>query len=242
MPERIAALLHAVGILLSYGRHLADTIRHRAAAPASPPSPLYFGTASLSVIFARLQRGLTLAAALERVLLACAASGRDIEFPAPRIRTTAALARRRAGARAGESPAAPRWPRCTDRDDSDAATPEQFDARVRRQPIGQTIVEICLDLAVVPGLCTGAFWNELFDLIRNHGGSVATLMRERSRREEAFEQEQDRNPIRGWAWWDATRETLRQALGFFIGEDPVDPFSPSPAPGVPAAALATGPP
>jgi hypothetical protein len=28
------------------------------------------------------------------------------------------------------------------------------------------MVEICIDLAVVPGLCTCAFWNHLFEIIQ----------------------------------------------------------------------------
>jgi hypothetical protein len=35
--------------------------------------------------------------------------------------------------------------------------------------------EICLALAVVPGLCTGAFWNELFQIY--FGGGVVTVMK-----------------------------------------------------------------
>ena len=33
MPEHIAFILHAVGILLDYGRHLFATVRHRATTP-----------------------------------------------------------------------------------------------------------------------------------------------------------------------------------------------------------------
>ena len=61
------------------------------------------------------------------------------------------------------------------------------------------------------------------------GGNVGTVMREKSRREQAFIQEQDST----WDWLQLKRDAVRQTLGFFIGEAPVDPF---------AAALATGPP
>jgi hypothetical protein len=111
-------------------------------------------------------------------------------------------------------------------------TLEQLERQVRRRPLGRTIVDICLDLAVVPGLCTGPFWNELFDLIRCHGGSIVTLVLERRRREQAFEQEQDRHPTPGWSRSPPRRETIRELLGFFIGEPPA----------APCAASATGPP
>jgi hypothetical protein len=117
------------------------------------------------------------------------------------------------------------------------ATLEQLEAQVRRRPLGRTIVDICLDLAVVPGLCTGAFWNELFDLACCHGGSIARLVQERCRREQAFGREQDTHPTPARNWSNPGRQTIRQVLGFFIGEDPVAPFA-LPAP----AGAATGPP
>ena len=180
-----------------------------------------------------------LATALERVLLARAASGRDIEVrgtPHPHDRKPARPARRRRRA-ASRAALAAATMTTTPRRTPGSLRPAHAASRSARPSWKSASIS-----AVVPGLCTGAFWNELFDIIRNHGGSVATLMRERSRREVAFEHEQDRNPTQGWNWWDQTREILRQALGFFVGEQPVDPFSPSAAPGVPGAALATGPP
>ena len=121
-------------------------------------------------------------------------------------------------------------------------TLEELEAQVRRRPLGRTLVDICLDLAVVPGFCTGPFWNELFDSIRLHGGSVATLMQEKARREEAFCKEQDRKPGSNWDWQGLRRDALRRVLGFFIGEVADDPFDPLPEPYAPAAAVATGPP
>jgi hypothetical protein len=121
-------------------------------------------------------------------------------------------------------------------------TLQELQARARRRPLGQTIMEICLDLAVVPGFCTGPFWNELFDLVRSYGGTLTTFMQERRRREKAFSDEQDRVLATGWTWWDQERETIRSALGFFIGETPVTPFGLAPAVCLPAATVATGPP
>ena len=108
---------------------------------------------------------------------------------------------------------------------------------MRRRPLGRTLVDICLDLAVVPGLCTGTFWNELFDAMRCYGGSVAGLMRERNRREQVFDREQDSSPTQNYDWLDR-RPMVRQVLGFFIGGEPVLPLQ---LPTTTAAA-ATGPP
>src|ERR1700728_3412027 len=80
MPARIVALLHTVRIMLGFGRHLAETVTHRSAGPDLNPIAACFGTGRLGAILAHLQRGLLRAAALERLLLARAARGRDIQF------------------------------------------------------------------------------------------------------------------------------------------------------------------
>ena len=87
MPEYIAAVLHAVSILLGYGRHLLATVHHRATAPTFPTIAACFGTANLSTILAHLNRGILRATALERFLLARAATGRDINIVTRRTRT-----------------------------------------------------------------------------------------------------------------------------------------------------------
>ena len=114
-------------------------------------------------------------------------------------------------------------------------TLEDLERQVRRRTFGRTIAEICVDLAVVPGFCTSAFWNQLFELMYYLGGGVVTVMQEKHRREHAFAQQQDRIPGSNWNWLHQKRDVVRQVLGFFIGEPPVDPFAQ-------AAAPATGPP
>ena len=114
-------------------------------------------------------------------------------------------------------------------------TLQDLERQVRRRPIGRTIHDICGDLAVVPGFCTAPFWNVLHEIMHHLGGSVATLMRQKTKRREAFVKQQEHNPDANWDWLDMTRDAARQVLGFFIGEPPVNPFDP-------AAALATGPP
>src|SRR5580704_11454643 len=77
LPNNIAVLLHAVGVLLTYGRHLIETVRHRAAAPNFNAIAACFGTDNLSTILAHLNRGILRTVALQRVLLARAATGQD---------------------------------------------------------------------------------------------------------------------------------------------------------------------
>jgi hypothetical protein len=250
MPARIAALLHTVRILLGFGRHLAETATHRSASTDFNPIAACFGTGRLSAIIAHLQRGILRATALERVLLARAARDLDIDIVAPREHAAATPAAP-ADPPVEPSTEAPVTRRVARRPSRPAGwndpelympTLEELEAQVRRRPIGRTLVDICLDLAVVPGFCTGPFWNELFDSIRLGGGSVATLMQEKTRREEAFSKEQDRKPGSNWDWLKMGRDALRRALGFFIGEAADDPFDPFPELYGSPAAVATGPP
>ncbi len=273
MPARIAAFLHTVRILLGFGRHLAETAKDRSASTDFNAVAVCFGTSRLCAILAHVQRGLLRAAALERVLLARAARGRDIQFVFPRERqataaaTTATLttpgdppvaeqpavqpaepsaeppvAEQSAEAPSAPKPARPSRPFGWNDPELFMPTPQQLEAQVRRRPLGRTIVDICLDLAVMPGFCTGPFWNTLFDSIRLHGGSVAVLMLEKVRREEAFSEEQDKKIGSNWDWQEMDREALRRVLGFRIGEVADDLFNPLPKPYAQAAAVATGPP
>jgi hypothetical protein len=247
-PERIGALLHVVRVLLAYGRHLADTVTLRATAPSFPAIAACFGTIDLPIILARLHRGILRAAALERVLLARAARGRDIAFARARIRPDASYPAPADPTRKAANPLEPkpapqpvRRFRATDPTDFHSPSLEELERRLRRRPLGRTLVDICLDLAVVPGFWTGTFWNELFDIMQWYGGSVASLMRERNRREQAFDREQDRRPTQNCDWLNLRRQTVRQVLGFFIGGEPVLPLH-LPTATAAAIATATGPP
>src|ERR1700679_1527569 len=90
IPARIAALLHTVRIMLGFGRHLAATVQHRSVSPGFNVIAACFGTRRLYAILAHLERGILRAKALEHVLLARAARGRDIRFAVPGERASAA--------------------------------------------------------------------------------------------------------------------------------------------------------
>jgi hypothetical protein len=250
VPEHIAFILHAVRILLGYGRHLLATVRHRSTAPTFTTIAAAFGTANLPTILAHLNRGILRAAALERMLLARAATGRDINIPPPRIRADEAqpVPACPHAEQPADQPAAPKAaprpyrPTGWNNPEFFMPTPEELDRQVRRRALGRTIIDICLDLGVVPGFCTGAFWNHVFEIMHYLGGNLATLMRERARRGDAFAQQPESSPESNWDWRDPRRDAIRQVLGFFIGEEPVDPSGQSPTPCALAAALATGPP
>jgi hypothetical protein len=250
VPERIAEILSIIAILAEYGRHLADTIEHRAVWRGFATIAQFFGTAALPVILARIRRGIMRAVALERVLLERAARGRDLVFLAPReySRRQAQPAappppEPAAGSAAGPQPAALRPARRIGPDEPltlDALpSMEQLEAEIRRRPLGCTIAAICRDLGAAPTLCAGPFWSRLFDAIRCYRGSVNVVL-EMRRREKRFDKEHWKHP--NLALPEESREGVRRVLGFFIGEPPIDPFRSVITPSAPVATAATGPP
>ena len=60
---------------------------------------------------------------------------------------------------------------------------EELEAEVRRCTVARAIAYVCMDLAVVPGFCTGAFWNDLFQTLRDLSSSLGALYKVRDRRE-----------------------------------------------------------
>jgi hypothetical protein len=186
MPEHIVFILHAVGILLGYGRHLLGTVRQRAAAPTFPTIAACFGTANLTFILAHLNRGILRAAAPERFLLARAATGRDIDIPAP------AFARRNHHSR--QRTLKPSHQR--------TSQPGPKPSHVRR----------CRDLQRSRRCARPLhrrLWNHLYEIMHYLGGDVGAVMREKNRREQKFIQEQDST----WDWLQLKPDEIRQVLG-----------------------------
>jgi len=241
IPERLAALLHVVRVLLGHGRRLVEIVPDRAANVEFATLAGVWGTYTLPTILARLQRGILRAMALERYLLARAAKGRDIAYVYARQRTPAKPAAEphegEPAARTAEPPAKPQTepqdapgPKrpSFDPDDLRIPGPEELDAEVRRRPFGRTILAICMDLAVIPGFCTGHFWNQISDTLQFYGGSFTTLFKIREHREVSFQKERDKKPETwNFAWKHPPLETVRQVIGYLIGEVPIlDPFDP----------------
>ena len=228
LPQNIADLLTVLHILVGYGAHLAETLERRAAARTFSAIAQFFGTARVPAIRARLARGLLRCMALERVLLARAARGRDLVFYKPRApRTRAAQV---PGAQAANI-AATNPPRHTSgpRPDPDAVpdpdalpTLEQLEAEIRRRPIGRAIADICADLGVSPSLCERTMWLALFEAIMWYHGNLPKLMKTFRRREIRFcDVEADRNPAIDWP--ERSRDGIRRILGFFVGEPSASP-------------------
>src|SRR6202012_3563461 len=85
-------------------------------------------------------------------------------------------------------------------------TLEELERQIRRRPMGRVFLAIALDLAVVPGLCHPGLWNTLFDIMNWFGGghAIDRLMREKTRRRDAFANEQDLLHDPNWDWLNMT--------------------------------------
>ena len=253
VPENIAQLLYVVRTLLEYGRHLAATIERRAAAPGFRLFAALFGTAKLPVILAYLHRGILRATALESLLLRRAATGRDLPITLPRIRSTPAAATTPGpGPDPVDQPLAPQIERlAAERAEHDAPIdPDhlpslaEIEAQVRDRAVGRTITDICRDMGIVPGLCTSAFWRALMMAIASHEGSISELWQDAPRKVQQLLQEQepqeapaapDNDPVTQQDALPPQQMALlaalspERALGFRLGEPPVDPFPATPA-------------
>jgi hypothetical protein len=262
---RIVEILVIVSLLGVYGRHLGQTLERRSLARGFATIARFFCTATTDTIRAHIQRGLMRLIALESVLMQRARRGGDLRIQAPRATSRRATPVKDAAANGQEAGSEAREALTPAQDAAaqEAAiaagarlarriarnAPLTLDnlprmkaiiAEVRRNPVGRTIAAICRDFGIAPALCNGAFWNNLFDAIRLHGGSHSGFTREMKRREKRFDKEEWKHP--GLELPEETRDGIHRVLGFFIGETPVWPFAAVAAPMAAVAAVATGPP
>ena len=176
-PSRSGRLLGLVRKLIDYGRHLAATLRQRTQADDTADLARTFGTADLVLILARIAQGLHRALLLEDRIARTAARLDATSRPAAKPSSHASPAL------PGEAqpPAKPRArpePQPTDTASPLAAlpTPEQIAAKVRRQPIGAVLADICRDLGITRG---HPLWDELHLAINDYGGNFIRLAMER---------------------------------------------------------------
>ena len=229
MPGRIAYVLQVARTLLDYARHFTATAAERVAAPEFASAAVFFGTYDLPVILLRMRRAMVRALALERYLIKRAARGSNLRFRWPPRVELLPHHRPPVKPRAPRAPLTrPRWkdPALLGPDDPASwhvPTDAEADAWVRRQPVGRTIMSICVDIGLAPSLCDGDFWSMIDKVRSRFGGSIHPLYDMRAIREKSFERERDRRPETWHIDWRDTRpETVRKALGCRIGETPPD--------------------
>ncbi len=240
LPEGIAAVLAVLQILLTYGNHLLATLERRAAQRSFATIAQCFGTARIPVILARLTRGIRRALALQRVLLARAATGNDLvpEQPAPyrpsRERSSAA-----ADGRQRQTPDTAGRPDPEEPTDlTTIPTIAQLEAEIRGQSVGRVIADICRDLGVSPFHCEARFAESLHQAVTTYGGDHLDLCGEMLNRSLELLKELDRTRDPALDWPKGGHETVRRIMGFSVGEPPVCPFPLSNSPGIPEAAAA----
>jgi hypothetical protein len=163
-PSRGLRLLVLVQMLIDYGKQLAASLSQQNA-----PSPIGrlardFGTIDIARILARIRCGLQRAQALEERILRI--GPRLDAGPKPRPTTPRASRPARAStpSERRERPDADKLP-----------TAEEIAARVRRQPIGVVLADICRDLGILPG---HPLWGEVQAAVIEFGGSFVRLFTE----------------------------------------------------------------
>ena len=200
-PSRAGGLLSLVRKLVCYGTFLAATLTQHGLGNHPAIQGRLFGTTSVTLILARIARGLLRAAALE-ARLQCSAARLDAPLRplaprAPAAPTEPRVARRRA--------------HLSDADDDAALlaripTPEEHAAEVRRKPIGQVIADIVRDLGIVPA---HPLWKELTPAILYENGRHAALvidLLDRLDRVPIPKHWPDQRPPYLWAAWSYSPE------------------------------------
>jgi len=169
LPPRLGGLLCLLLTFIAYGRNLADTLRQHAADPRVLPwftdVALTFHSVNLTLILARIRRGLLRAAALEERLRKFAARGQDLD--PDRIRPSSPCKprpRKKPAPRLHDPAHAPSL--------ESPPTLEQIAAEDRRRPIGAVLVDICLDLGIVPAQMDRATREELRRAVVDYHGNL----------------------------------------------------------------------
>lgn len=228
IPGRIASVLKVVNKLIAWGRYFAAIANTSVERPEFAVPAAIIGTYNIAVIVLRIERGIQRALALQRYLLERAARGRNLRFlwPSrvelqPHHRPPPGPPRAPSTAR---KPGPGKDPVLLDPSHPNAfphRTPDDFDAEVRRRPIGRSIAYICLDLGLSPGLTEGEFWCQIEKTFSRYGGSLERLHQMRAHRAETFQRERDQRPDTWHIDWRDTRPiTVIKALGCLIGEAP----------------------
>ena len=171
--SRSGRLLALVRKLIDYGTQLAATIRTRPADSDPIDLRCQFFTTDIALILARIKQGL-LRAGLLQERIARVAPRLDAEpkpTPSPRTPRTLPCEARPPSPRRSQAAAASFNPTL-----ANLPTAEEIADKVRRQPIGRVLADICRDLGLYPA---HPLWSELGLAINEFGGSWLRVGMER---------------------------------------------------------------
>jgi hypothetical protein len=174
-PSRSGRLLSLVRKLFTYGTLMVRSIGQGDAAKEPAELTRRFGTCDILVIITRIARGLKRAGFLQEKIARAAPqidAGQQPE-PDPYSRKP----------RPPRCDAQPREPRHTEPPAMDTGsmllrlpTIEQIAAKVRKQPIGAVLADLCRDFGITRD---HPLWDELHAAITEFGGSFVRLVRDR---------------------------------------------------------------
>jgi hypothetical protein len=190
-PAGVGKILRLLRTLAAYGRNLVQKLREE---DDPDDLPWYaflttiLGTTDPAVITVVIIRGLLRARALQARLSQSIATFLPLPLredrPAKRIDGGRAPNPRTPRSAAGWT-IPPGWPAEDPSLDRQPEPEEQMYAEIvakdRDRPIGAILLDICLDLAIVPGLMHPAAWNELRLAITLYGGDPAPLLADAER-------------------------------------------------------------
>jgi hypothetical protein len=158
----------------AHARPQAHRLRQGTRRHATPART--FGTSDIALILARIAQGLHRAGLLAEKIARTAA--RLDAAPQPKS-ASPPRARRALPSEAqlpSPRPAQTQQPTTPDPRLANLPTPEQIAAKVRRQPIGAVLADICRDLGIKP---SQPLWDELHRAINEYGGNYIRLVMDR---------------------------------------------------------------
>lgn len=158
--------------MIAFARELTAVLRQRD--PSADPRPVirHFGVPTIARVLARVARGLQLALALEAALVARGDRPLPDRFPLPRLSRPRPMG----------APRAQRMPDAAAANLDPMPSAEEIAKRLRRQPMGEVIVDICLDLGIEPN---HPLWQDVQWAVIVAGGSSARLLLNRFKQMEA---------------------------------------------------------
>lgn len=238
MPFYVGCFIKMVRALIGYGTyvdaHMPRLVNH----PRYPTLAAGWGTHDPSRILAHIERGLMRARILLRYLEARAKAGLEIdpipaEGPATAPEVDAATFEFTPPAPSPEKRPQPSrplpgtMPRRNPPVDPDHPlhfhwpTARQLWADMRNRSVTYNVELIVSDLGGHFGAFGQAFHHNFFDALIHFAGDIVRFNAVHQRRQQSFMEERERRP-ETWTHhlWDRTKDTLRDMLGFLMGEDP----------------------
>ena len=182
-PAGMGKILHLLRTLSAYGKNLVEKLRQEDDLDDLPWYAFLtslFGTTNPALITVVVIRGLLRAAVLQARLSSALARGSDSLLPIHVREGSLVREPRRRQPRAAGWTIPQGWPTGDPSLEREPAPEEEMFAEIaardRDRPIGAILLDICLDLGIVPALMDPATWDELRLTIALYGGDPARLL------------------------------------------------------------------